>query len=150
MEVGFNSQAGKVQSFQGKNVEKAAKTEDVALKDFDAKIKNETPEQDEVSFKGNTGELSTKDKQAIMKKARKTAAGWSILGNFLSTLYFGLRSDKTIAKKYDLDVEKDKDFIKEIKRQQTIQTVPSLLSINAGGIVAWIYNTAKNPDKLSV
>lgn len=117
---------------------------------FDAKLKPETPETDTVTFKQTKDtELSKEDKQAIMKKARKTAAGWSILGNLISTAYFGLRSDATIAKKYNLDVEKDKDFIKEIKSQQVVQTIPSLL-FNVGGIAAWIYNAAKNPDKLDV
>ncbi len=148
MEVNFNGNLGKVQAYNGNNTA-VDKTAEPGLAGFDAKLKDETPKQDEVSFKTGTKELSTEDKQAIMKKARKTAAGWSILGNLLSTMYFGLRSDKTVAKKYNLDVEKDKDFIKEIKRQQTIQTIPSLL-FNVGGIAAWIYNTAKNPDKLHV
>lgn len=145
MEVGFNANLGNVQSFSGKN--KVAKAANV-LEGFDAKLKD-APAQDEVSFKANAETLSTEDKQAIMKKARKTAAGWSILGNGFSTLYFGLRSDKTVAKKYGLDAEKDKDFIKEIKRQQTVQTIPSLL-FNVGGIAAWLYNATKNPDKLKV
>ena len=120
------------------------------LDSFDAKLKPETPEADTVTFKQTKGtELSKEDKQAIMKKARKTAAGWSILGNLFSTAYFGLRSDATVAKEYNLDAEKDKDFIHNIKRQQTIQTIPSLL-FNIGGIAAWIYNTAKNPGKLDV
>lgn len=151
MEIGFNSNLGKVQAFNSKNTT-VGKTKEAGLVGFSAKLKDETPAQDEVSFKGTANEaneLSKEDKQAIMKKARKTAAGWSILGNGLSTLYFGLRSDKTIAKKYNLDTEKDKDFIKEIKRQQTIQTIPSLL-FNVGGIPAWIYNAIKNPNKLEV
>ncbi len=148
MEIGSNVNLGNVQSFNGKKtVIKNAQNAEIT--GFDAKLKEQTPKQDEVSFKSAAGELSTKDKQAIMKKARKTAAGWSILGNGLSTLYFGLRSDKTVAKKYDLDLAKDKDFIKEIKRQQTVQTLPSLF-FNVGGIAAWVYNAAKNPDKLNV
>lgn len=148
MEIGSNFNLGQVQAFNGRNtVAKIAADPDLA--DFDAKLKAETPDKDEVSFKSSAAELSIKDKQAIMKKARKNAAGWSILGNGFSTLYYGLRSNKTIAKKYNLDLEKDKDFIKEIKRQQTLQTIPSLF-FNVGGIAAWIYNAAKNPDKLSV
>ena len=43
-------------------------------------------------------------KQEILQKARQTAAGWSVFGEAISTLYFGLRSNKAVAKKYNLKV----------------------------------------------
>lgn len=109
---------------------------------------------DTVSFSGKNSSnkdegLSEADKQKLLKSARTSAAGWSILGSFISTLYYSLRADSTVADKYDLDKEKDKDFIKEIKRQQTIQTIPSIF-FWVGGIAAWGYNILKNPENIKV
>lgn len=97
-------------------------------------------------------DLTVKDKQEILKQARTTAAGWSVFGEIISTLYFALRSDKTVAEKYDLDQQKDKDFIKTIKAQQVLYTVPSIIpgygSIPA--VASWLYNKCfVNADKIN-
>lgn len=112
-------------------------------------LKQDAPEDSfELEHKEGRAELSKEDKQAILKKAKTTAAGWSIFGEGISTIYYGLRSDKTVAKKYDLDEEKDKDFIKQIKREQMISTLPGVIFPSGGGVIAWIYN--KNRDESDI
>lgn len=104
----------------------------------------------ELSSKENKSVLSKEDKQAILAKAKTKAAGWSVFGEVFSTLYYGLRSDKTVAKKYDLDPEKDKNFIKQIKREQIISTIPGALFPGVGGVIGYIYNKNSDASKLDV
>ena len=85
-----------------------------------------------------------------MAKARAKAAGWSILGEVISTLYYGLRSDKTVAKKYDLDPEKDRKFIKKIKRDQIVATLPGFVFPVFGGLIAYIYCKNQDPSEINV
>lgn len=107
----------------------------------------------EFSIKNKEEEHLTKEeKQEIIRKANTTAAGWSMLFSFLSTVYFGLRSDETVAKKYNLDPEKDKNFIKTIKSYQLLWTlpgiVPSIGSVAAS--VAWLFNKNRNAEKIDI
>lgn len=89
----------------------------------------------EDEFKKSNEKMSENKKQKIIYKARTKAAGWSILGGIMSTLYYYLRSDETIADKYDLDKEKDKKFIEELRTKQTIATIPGAVG---AGIIGWI------------
>lgn len=93
--------------------------------------------------------LAKEDKQEIIRSARQNASGWSIFGGPVSTLYYGLRSDKTVADKYNLDVNNDKKLIKKIKNEQMLWTIPSLFA-GAGGIVAYLYNRNMDPDGINV
>ena len=101
-------------------------------------------------------ELSTADKQEMIKNAKTKAAGWSILFGPTSILYYGLRSKRKVAKKFGLDREKDQDLIKRIKKEQVKATVPALLFtatgalFSLGGIISYICNKAKNPSKIDV
>ncbi len=95
---------------------------------------------DTVSFKGK--ELTDLEKKEIVLKARTSASGWACFGGFISTMYYGLRSDKKVAEKYNLDAQKDKDLIKNIKRQQVLWTLPALIP-GAGNLLVvapWVYN----------
>lgn len=106
----------------------------------------------EFEHKNNGAALSKEDKQEILQKARSKAAGYSVFGGIFSTLYYGLRSDKKVAKKYDLDVEKDKKFIKQIKKEQTLWTLPASIP-GMGilpGIVSYVYNKNLDPSDLEV
>lgn len=105
-------------------------------------------------------ELSTKqessktkeEKQEILQEARSRAAGWSVLFGVFDTLYYGLRSDEKVAEQFDLDVNKDKNFIKTIKRQQMLCTLPSLIP-GFGivpGVACWLYNKNLDTTKLEV
>ena len=127
------------------DVEKADNVKNTEL------LKEEAP-QDSFEFEHKTKgtPLSKEDKQAILKKAKTTASGWSAFVAGFSTLYFGLRSDNTIAKKYDLDEKQDKDFIKQIKREQFKSTLPGAIIPDGGGVVAWIYNKVRDESKLDV
>ena len=72
--------------------------------------------------------------------------GWT------SLLYYSLRSNDTIAKKYDLDKEQDKSLIKEIKTQQLLWTLPGIipeLGAITGGI-AWLYNKNMDAEKIDL
>jgi hypothetical protein len=115
-------------------------------------VKFDTPNDSiELSSK-NSSTKTTEEKQEILQKARTKAAGWSILFTFFDTLYYGLRSDKKVAKQFDLDPQKDKNFIKTIKRQQMLSTLPSLIP-GLGiipGAVCWLYNKNLDPSKLEV
>lgn len=106
----------------------------------------------EFQHKVNGAELSKEDKQEIVRSARATAAGWSMLGGPLSLLYFGLRSDKTVAEKYNLDENNDKKLIKQIKREQALWSLPGC--IHGLGLipaaVSYIYNKNMDASKIDV
>lgn len=109
---------------------------------------------DTAEFKHTTegSELTKADKQEIIRSARTTAAGWGIFGGIFSTMYFGLRSDKTVAEKYDLDEKKDNKLIKQIKREQTLWTIASMVpGVGClGGVIAYIYNKNADASKINV
>ena len=116
-------------------------------------MKAEMPEDSfEIQHKEGKRELTKADKQAIIQKARAKAAGWSIFGEGFSTLYYALRSDKTIAKKFDLDLKEDKKLIKQIKRDQTLATLPAVVPGlgSAGALVAYIYCKNQDPEDIKV
>lgn len=96
----------------------------------------------------NVSALSKKEKQEIIKKANATSTGWAVFFPMLSTAYFALRSDKTIADKYNLDVNKDKNFINEIRETQTLWTLPSLLV--GVSILPYFYNKCRNVNNIKI
>lgn len=94
-------------------------------------------------------ELSKEAKQEIVKKAKTKAAGWSTFFGFINTLQYGLRSDKKVAEKFNLDKEKDADLIKTIKREQVKSTIPAVIGGFFGvglitGAITWLHH--KNAD----
>ena len=105
---------------------------------------NQKLQADTVDFQSK--KLSDPEKKELILKARTKAAGWSIFGGIFSTLYYGLRSNNTVAKKFNLDPDNDKALIKNIKREQLLWTVPSIIPGlgSIGGLAAYIYN--KNCD----
>ncbi len=145
--IGINTQmaVGQVQS--ANNVQKAEK---VALKDY-------PDDSFEFTTKENEGSLTKAEKQETVKQAKTTAAGWSSLFGVFDTLYYGLRSDKTVAKKFNLDETKDKDLIKTIKREQMKATLPAALGTMLFGVgtlltggLTWLYNKNSDPSKIDV
>lgn len=90
--------------------------------------------------------LSAEDKQLILHKSKVVSSGWSAFFGGFSTLYYFFRSNYTIAEYFDLDQRKDIDLIKDIKKQQTIATLPAAAgnlffgvgSLASGGL-AWLY-----------
>ena len=132
---------------------KAEKAEALADNQEILAMKAEMPEDSfEVQHKEGKRELTKADKQEIIQKARAKAAGWSIFGEGFSTLYYALRSDKTIAKKFDLDLNEDKKLIKQIKRDQTLATLPAVVPGlgSAGALVAYIYCKNQDPEDIKV
>ncbi len=132
---------------------KAEKAEALADNQEILAMKAEMPEDSfEVQHKEGKRELTKADKQEIIQKARANAAGWSIFGEGFSTLYYALRSDKTIAKKFDLDLNEDKKLIKQIKRDQTLATLPAVVPGlgSAGALVAYIYCKNQDPEDIKV
>ena len=117
------------------------------------KVKLDMPNDTfELSSNKNLSSKTKEEKQEIMQEARTKAAGWSILFGPFDTLYYGLRSDEKVAKQFDLDADKDKGFIKNIKRQQMLCTLPSLIP-GFGiipGLVCWLYNKNLDSSKLDV
>ncbi len=91
---------------------------------------------DTVCFKGRSAEMSDDEKKEMISEARTKAAGWSVFGGLFSTLYYALRSDDTVAKKFDLDPTEDKDLVKRIKKEQVKYTLPGILDL---GVLAWLY-----------
>ena len=108
------------------------------------------PQNDTVEISKKNTDLTKAQKQEIIHNAKKTAAGWSILGEGISTLYYCLRSDKTVAEKYNLDVEKDTKFIKDIKKEQVIATLPAVFVPFLGGIVSYLYFNNQKPESITV
>lgn len=132
---------------------KAEKAEALADNQEILAMKAEMPEDSfEIQHKEGKRELTKADKQAIIQKARAKAAGWSIFGEGFSTLYYALRSDKTVAKKFDLDLNEDKKLIKQIKRDQTLATLPAVVPGlgSAGALVAYIYCKNQDPEDIKV
>lgn len=145
--IGINTQmaVGQVQS--ANNVQKAEK---VVIKDY-------PDDSFEFTTKENEGSLTKAEKQETVKQAKTTAAGWSSLFGVFDTLYYGLRSDKTVAKKFNLDETKDKDLIKTIKREQMKATLPAALGTMLFGVgtlltggLTWLYNKNSDPSKIDV
>lgn len=116
---------------------------------FRAKNDNKSSLTDD-SVEISKPELTTTDKQKILKKARQKAAGYAVFGGIFSTAYYGLRSNNKIARKYNLDPVKDKDFIKQIKKEQTIWTLAGALLPAAGGIIAYIVAANKNSKNIEI
>lgn len=114
------------------------KTKELEATDIDLE---RNPDSDELKMEKKEPRLSKAQKEKIIYKAQCNSAGWAILGHVISSLYYGLRSDNTIAEKYNLDTEKDQKFISEIRRKQVIATIPSIFGINGLnlGIPAWLY-----------
>lgn len=104
---------------------------------------------DEVSF-STKKELSKSQKQEILRSARQKAAGYSCFGGLFSTLYYALRSNEKIARKYNLDPVQDRAFIKQIKEDQTMWTLPATLGSMILGIVAYAVACNKDARTLAV
>ena len=100
----------------------------------------------------NGAPLSKEDKQELVHSARQKAAGFAVFGAGFSTLYYGLRSDKTVAQKYNLALKEDSKLIKTIKREQTLCTLPALIP-GLGiipGVVSYVYNKNADSSKINV
>ena len=98
--------------------------------------------KDSVSFSGKSESMSDDDKKELILKARTKAAGYAFWGGPFSTLYYGLRSDEKIARKYNLDPIEDKKLVKKIKKEQFLWTLPSLIPgvQLLAGAGAYLYN----------
>ncbi len=101
--------------------------------------------------------LSKEQKQKTVAKAKITASGWSALAGATASAYYALRSDETVAKKYNLDVKKDKDLIRTIKFEQVKSTIPAAIGCSFYGLgqllfggIAYIYNKNADPGKIDV
>lgn len=99
-------------------------------------------QKDSVSFSGKSDSMSDEDKKELILKARTKAAGYAFWGGFISTLYYGLRSDEKVARKYNLDPVDDKKLVKKIKKEQFLWTIPAAVPglhwiVGAG---AYLYN----------
>lgn len=134
-------------NFKGKT-EKVDKGENI---DEMKAVNAEIPEDSfEAEHKAGKRALTKADKQEIIAKARTTAVGWSIIGGTFSTLYYALRSDDTIAEKYDLDKKQDKKLIKKIRTDQTIGTLAGACLPFIGGLAAYIYCKNQDPEDIEV
>jgi len=121
------------------NVNSVSKTNRVSFKGAD--------EVDTFEQQPKESRLSVEEKQEIMHAARKNAAGWSILGCGASTLYYAIRSNKTIADKYNLDPKADKAFINKIRQDQVIWTLPGAFGV---GIIGYIAAACQNSEDIDV
>lgn len=113
---------------------------------------NLTYENDKVTLSTKEAKADLQKAKEIIKEAKTDASGWAIFGGLISTLYFGLRSDETVAKKYGLDAQKDKKLISTIKEKQMLWTLPSLIP-GFGivpGVVAWLYNKNSDASKIQL
>lgn len=81
-----------------------------------------------INFQGRSADMTEREKQELILKARTKAAGYAFFGGAISTLYYALRSDEKVARKFDLDVYEDKDLVKQIKKEQVKWTLPAALT----------------------
>lgn len=102
-------------------------------------------EQDAVQLTKKETALTKEAKRELIHKARSKAAGYSCFGGVWSTLYYGLRSDKKVAEKYNLDEKEDKALIKKMKQEQLLFTLPAVIGL---GIVGYIMAKVSSPDKI--
>lgn len=89
----------------------------------------------EVTKKKETQEFglsSELDKKITVAKAKKLASSWAIGGGVLVTGYYWLRPDKSIAKNYNLEEQKDSNLINEIRSEQIKATVPATIASGLG------------------
>ncbi len=112
---------------------------------------SQEPQKDTVNFTGGK-ELTDEEKKELILKARTKAAGYSFWFGPLSVLYYGLRSDNTVAKKYDLDPKEDKKLIKKIKNEQLLWTLPACIpGISlVTGAAAYLYNKNCDTDNIDL
>lgn len=111
--------------------------------------------KDSVCFKGSDGEgdkMTELEKKEMIRSARSKAAGYAIFGGPFSTLYYGLRSENKVARKYGLDPIDDRALVKTIKTQQMLWTLPACIPGVGllGGIVGWLYNKNMAPESIDV
>ncbi|MBQ4646236.1 MAG: hypothetical protein IJB79_02695 [Candidatus Gastranaerophilales bacterium] len=146
---------------QVSNINNAYKVNFKSNTNLDKNVSTTKTETKADSFEAKSTSTMTKEqKQELLKDSKSNAAGWAILGGWISSAYFGLRSDETVAKKYDLDPQKDKELIKEIKNQQVISTIPGVVGnflcmtnplIGIGVAVGgWAFEKFRNPEKIDV
>lgn len=122
-----------------------------SVKNVTFKANEDAPKADTVEIaKEEKPELTNEEKQKMLKHARQKAAGWALFGGIFSTLYYGLRSNKTIAEKFNLDPQRDKDLIKQIKNDQTVWTLPGAFLPFAGGLIAYIIACNKNSKNIEI
>ena len=117
---------------------------------FQKKSADEVENTNLLKQKAETDNFTKEDRQVMIKKAKTKAAGWSIFGGVWSTLYYGLRSDKKIAKKFDLDAENDKALIRQIRNEQVTATLPGAFSRGLLGIFNWAHHKRKDASKYEV
>ena len=117
---------------------------------FQKKSADEVENTNLLKQKAETDSFTKEDRQVMIKKAKTKAAGWSIFGGVWSTLYYGLRSDKKIAKKFDLDAENDKALIRQIRNEQVTATLPGAFSRGLLGIFNWAHHKRKDASKYEV
>lgn len=138
-----------VNSVNSMNVHSLGNTENVGQIPANTNLLKGDAPTDTVNFKGK--ERTEAESKEIVRKARTTAAGWSIFGGIFSTLYYGLRSDNTVAEKYDLDPKADKKLIKQIKKDQTLCTLPSAIFYTIiPGLVTYLYCNNMDADKIDL
>lgn len=112
-----------------------------------------TMTQDEVCFNQTKNSKTTQEKQELIKKAKIKAGTTAfllglfpgaalVIGRCVAPLVYRLRSDKKVAKKFDLDVEQDKDLIKKVKKEQAKTAF--------WGLPGLIVTANKNPEKIKV
>lgn len=123
-----------VRNAQPVNFGKTQKVVTEAVKDY---------ENDTLEFSKSSKELTKKDKQQILKKARVDSSLVAMIGGGPAIAYYSLRKDETIAKKYNLDIEKDKEFINVIRGQQVMYSLPSITPAWSGNFFSFatfLYN----------
>lgn len=135
----INNSYSSATQFQKINASKIAKQNEISMT---AELENNAPVDNfQKEYKGKTD----KEKANIIYKSQTQAAGWSIFGSIFSCLYYALRSDDKIAKKYDLDKTNDKPLINEIRKKQTIATLPGVFEL---GVLGWIgFKVFAKPEK---
>ena len=88
----------------------------------------------------------------IIHDAKKRAAGWSILFDFLTPFYYALRSPKKLAYNRPEVLNKTMDLQEALKLEEAVKsaqikaTLPGGFLPVVGGCIAWLsYNFGEKP-----
>ncbi|MCS6267227.1 MAG: hypothetical protein H2174_06640 [Vampirovibrio sp.] len=131
-------------------------SEDKSMTTTDADLIKEETLELATTLKPNTKPpirpLSQIERNMIIHDAKKRAAGWSILFDFLTPFYYALRSPKKLAYNRPEVLNKTMDLQEALKLEEAVKsaqikaTLPGGFLPVVGGCIAWLsYNFGEKP-----
>jgi len=127
-------------------------TDDNLIKEEPPKLATTPKTTLKPTHKASIRPLSQIEKNMIIHDAKKRAAGWSILFDFLTPFYYALRSPKNLASNRPEVLNKTMDFQEALKLEEAVKSAQLKASLTGGflpvvgGCIAWLsYHLGENP-----